>query len=302
MNYLNTSHTLTPTGKNIIIGAMKKQNLFIFGASVLLGVFFFSCKKNDAGKNEADKQPDVSVENQSQQPQESISETVVDEEDEVFELEIFDPRMFPGTYLPAEYIKALMETKSHLKASQQFISNNEDKPCALYFRQDSIDPVWNFHEGSSEKIVSFTEELLVTDAYGTQKNYIPAGINSGTLTLDGTEYIQISHDCDYPFTISEYITCIILGDLNLTDGSKNLICHDGEISYMGNNYRLGTELFFASKVYDTLAMQSEPYEERFLEILDDRINIYCAIIPEEYMDHPLYIDYAQYQLESSFMF
>ena len=264
---------------------------------VILLFFVFlalSCNKKSGQKFESNG----SSKNINAKEKEGASIEVINHEDNTKEEGLFIFSDYIGTYLPDIYIRELKNSKSHKKATQKFRDTDSDNPNVLFLNEKTLEGIVNFHEGWAEDIIKYKKGALYTKAYDRIKKYT---LKDGeTIIAGNTKYKKIDDSISKidDNIIKNYIVQMLFKELHLSNDKSSFKTENSKIIYNGAEYMYGTALVFTSALYDSIL--TSDYKCKYIEVLDNCINIYNAIIPEEELGDPFGILNASYELENSF--
>lgn len=272
---------------------MMRRNLFLV---VLLLLVFLALSCNRQSREKAESIFSLDSE-KAKEKEDTLLEFAANYEDNVAEgSSIFSYYM--GTYLPEIYIQALKDLKSHKKATQKFRDIDSDNPNVLFLNEKTLEGIVNFHEGWGEDILKYENGYFYTETSKGIKKY---KLEDGeTIIAGNTKYKKIDNNVSKidDNIIRNYIVQTLFNEIHLNNGNASFKTENNKIIYNGVEYTYGTELVFTSLIYDSIL--AADYKSKYIEVIDNCINIYNAIIPEEELDDPFGILDASYELENSF--
>lgn len=267
--------------------------LFLFLAVSFL---FSSCSKKTPGKK-SEEEKSVEFLNVPAGENQSFERDVVEREGESKKInwDLISP--YFGTYLPEIYLNNLRKFKSHVKASDEFALAVDNCPNVIVLNEKGVSCNFNFHEGASFEILeNDADSMLVKDFFDNKEYRLE---NKLYILVDGVKYKKIheSREMDSE-VISSFLTEELLPKMELKDGKNSFYVDGSVILYNNEKYFYGTSLVFVGHKYDHIGQELYS-SERYIEILDNQINIYRAY-PKENESDIGWEENAVYEMESSF--
>lgn len=202
-----------------------------------------------------------------------------------------------GTYLPEPYLNNLKKSKSHVKASDEFSMEYEYSPNVIILDEKGVNCNFNFHEGVCLKILNNDVNSMLVEDFETKKVYKLE--NNQCIQIDDLKYIKINDSKEInDQVISSFLIDSLLPKKKLVNGSNSFYVDGDSIFYNDEQYTYGVSLVFVGHKYDHIGYKSYS-SEKYIEILENQINIYNAFSPDNNYDLGWESD-AEYELESSF--
>lgn len=202
-----------------------------------------------------------------------------------------------GTYLPEIYLSGLKKYKSHRKASNEFRRFDEENPNVLFVNEKYVEGIYNFHEGTSVSILEISEDSIKVKTSGGEEIYKLE--ENQYLIIGETKYKKINDTKKIDDeVISSYLTNMLMPYNELTNENSSLKVINNKIFYNGKEYEYGTGLVGKSPIYDYI-LNKDDYESKYIEILENKINIYNAYSPDDNYDMG-WMENAIYKIENSF--
>jgi len=202
-----------------------------------------------------------------------------------------------GTYLPEIYLSGLIKYKSHRKASAEFRKFDEENPNVLFVNEKYVEGIYNYHEGTSVNILETSEDSIKVKTFNGEEIYKLK--DNQYIIIGETKYKKINDTKKInEEVISSFITNTLMPHNVLKNENSSLKVIDNKIFYNEKEYEYGTNLVGTSLIYDYI-LNKEDYESKYIEILENKINIYTAYSPDDNYDWG-WIKDAIYKIENSF--
>jgi hypothetical protein len=194
-----------------------------------------------------------------------------------------------GIYFPEYYIGALLETRSHMIASNilyELPNNNRNNAIIIF--EDEIMYVYNYHEGITRSIIDYNDKEIFIENFYNEENRIYIADNSSIINENDILFIKINEKLDdWRSELNSYITKIIFGDVIYTNekGDEIFRMRNGNISYNNIEYTIGTDTVFANSEYDILF--SRGHDNIYFRVYCDIISIFELILTDDLLGDPM---------------
>jgi hypothetical protein len=199
-----------------------------------------------------------------------------------------------GIYFPQYYIENLIETKSHVAASDQLyrLDNNN----AIIIFENEVIYIYNFHEGVNAKISNISNDEIFTEGHYNEGRRLYIIDDDTVKNENRMVFKRINTNIDeWRSQLNSFITKTIFGNKTYKNAAGEEIYRNENGKIFSNNieYDIHVDTVFSNKEYDSLrAVQGN--DKIFFKFKNDILEIYRQEIPEEYYGDPMQEKYAVY--------